>query len=569
MPPVLLGVAAGIGAGVLGASLGASILVGLSVFHQARQAERARRQGRGQRATQTIRASVEPAKWRIGITRCFGMLSQIAWSGRQLQYTLVIGEAPIQSVTRVWVQGRGVDISATHGQSVTLSADQVRGEGGTDTAMEFQFFLSGVSTAPSGSDKRVSTPWDKADGLRWSSDMQMQGLAYAVVYVTQNKDGDWWRSIPEVEFRTTGYMWAPPGGTPAVITNAAQVRRWWEVVRERQPIDSIDATTYAAAVTTCTSAGYEVHGTIDADDDHESTRGALDFAMDGSVVDWNGGLRFLPGVARTKTLDIPMADILDLPIIRPSRDLHERINEVEMRLAQSRIADWQEHSMPPAVDAAAQTRDGGVLVRDYGVVEYITDPEVATRIMARQMLETQGLEVDLRLPYGTDAAPFRYLSLAPGDIVGVALPGLAGKRFRIDGTGPAGEDTLTLTLSEELPARYTAAGATVAAITATVPETATLDAVTGLAMMFEAQKATHEVFAGFTFTFSGGGGAVGKDGGSIPPATLSVTQAEGEETVETDRLVVVSWDKLDDADPALGFDIEFFEDRENVGSGGP
>ena len=466
MPPAILAIAAGVGASLLGASVVGAVLVGLSVFHQLRQQRRAGG-GERQRAIQTVRAAVEPAQWRIGITRSFGMMSQVAWADRRLQFTLVIGEAPIAGVSRIWVQGRGINVTARHGTTIVLTADQALGEGGSDVVMNIVFYLSGVNTAPSGSDRRITAPWATAEGFRWTADMQMQGLAYAVVYVTQDSDNSRWRAIPEIEFRTTGYMWAPPGGTAKVLTNAAEVRRWWEIEREDEPADRIDAITYASAVATCTAAAYEIHGTVAADDDPESTRSAFDLAWDGTVVDWNGLLQFLPGVARTKMLDVPSDDILELPTIRPARELHERLNQVDMRLSQSRSSDWQEHSMPPVIDTAAQERDGGVLVRDYGSVEYLTNPAVATRTGRRQLVESQGMDVELTVPYGTEAAPFRYLSLPPGSIVGVGLPGLTGKRFRLDATGPGGQDTLRLQLSEELATRYTLPGIAVSTVSPT------------------------------------------------------------------------------------------------------
>ena len=554
MPPILIAVAVGVGASLLGASLVGAILVGLSVYNQLRQQERLR-DGLAQRAAQTVRASVESAKWRIGTARHFGMLSQIAWSGRDLQFTLVIGEAPIAGVSRVWVNGRGIDVAAAHGSVINLTADQALGEGGGGRAVRLHFFLNGAAADTTA---MRASPWDSAEGLRWSADMQMRGLAFCVVYVTQDDDGSWWRSIPEVEFRTTGYMWAPPGETAAVITNAAQVRRWWEIERERETPDRIEATSYAAAVTTCTAAGYEIHGTIDAADAPESSRAALDFAWDGTVVEWNGVLRFLPGAARAQLLTIPASDILDLPVVRPARALHERTNRAEMRLLQSRTADWQTHSMPPVEDTVAQERDGGVLVRDYGEVEYVTDPAVATRTANRQMLESDGLRVELRVPYGTEAAPFRYLELAPGSIVGIDVAGLSGKRFRVDSTGPGAEDTLHFQLSEELANRYTKSGLTVAAPPSSTPEPPSATqtgAPTGLAISFSSIFTSGQVVT--NVVVSGGGGTVPEGGGTVPGASASVTR--GTIGVETERELVAKWDDLPDGEPAVGWLIRVVE----------
>ena len=542
MGDVLTGVAAGVVAFVLGASGYGAILFGLSVFFQARQAERARKLrdqlGSAKRAAQTIRASVEPAKWRIGTTRCFGMLCQVAWQNRKIQYTLVIGEAPIAGVSRIWIQGRGIDISGT---SVTLSADQALGDGGSGTAAKIDLYLDGSQRDGSTFATDPFNSSNNAEGLLWTSDMQMRGLAFAVIECTQDKDGSWWRGIPEVEFLTTGYQYE--GET---IRNAAEVRRWWEIEREGEDEDRIDPTSYASAVAVCTAAGYNIDGTIEADDPHEAIRDALDLAWDGTVVDWGGTLRFLPGTARAQSLIIPPADILELPTIQPSRDLHERINHVDMRLFQSSTADWQEHSMPPVIDMDAQARDGGVLVRDYGQVEYITDPAVATRTGGRQMIEVAGTRVSIRVPYGTESAPFRYLELMPGSIVAIDLPGLTGKRWRVDATGPAEDETLNISLSEEAATRYTASGLTVSAVPrATLVDPTDIPVPTGLVITFRSQVRTGQVVEEVEYTpgeFTPGSG--GSDD-EFTPGSGSSTM--GTLTIESDRRIDIVWTEDDEA----------------------
>ena len=134
------------------------------------------------------------------------------------------------------------------------------------------------------------------------------------------------------------------------------------------------------------------------------------------------------------------------------------MNQIEVRLDQSRLADSDEHVLPSVIDTIAQARDGGQLAQDWGLLEYITDPVMAVNLAARAFVEIGGLRVEIIVPYGTDTDPHRYLGLAPGSIVGLNLPGLTGKRFRLDATGPDEEDTLSLSLSEELATRYTAVG---------------------------------------------------------------------------------------------------------------
>ena len=479
MPPVVVGIVAGLTAYGLGASIGASLLIGFSVF-QRRRAQEQQRRGTRQRARQTVRAEVEPANWRIGTTRYFGLLSQIAWTEKQLQMTLVLGEAPLVGVDRVWVNGTGIDIVAGHRSSVYLSSDQIFQDEGMDTALRLDFYLDGTVADIS---NMIDAPFDSAEGLLWETGMRMEGLAFCVVYATQDDAGEWWRGVPQIAFRSTGYTWAPPGETAKVITNAAEVRRWWEMEREREPLSRVDAAAYTSAVAICAAASYEIHGTVSSTDDLDSLREAFDFAWDGTVVDFNGSLRFYPGTARTQILTIPADDLVELPVIHPVRDLHERVNSVDIRLQQSRAIAHAEFSLPTTHDTIAQTRDGGVLAIDLGSIEYVTDPVLAQYFAVRYMEEVRGLTAEVTVPYGTDAHPYLYLGLAPGTILGVDLPGLRDKRFRLDSTGPGEEDTLHFLLTEETDTRYTAVvprGSTPSLPPNPVPPTGTGAGPTGL-----------------------------------------------------------------------------------------
>ena len=452
--------------GFLTSPIAAAILVGVSIYQRRRQRRRSR--GERPRAETTVRSAIEPAQWRLGTTRYFGTLSQIAWSGDKLQMTQLLGEAPLQAINRIWVDGVGLDVAAGHRSFLSLTSDTLFGDGGNDVAMEIDFRLSGGRADTT---RMRAPPWDTADGHLWTLDMETQGLAFVVIYLYQNSSGSWWRGVPSIEVQSTGYRWTPSGEAAVVPRNAAVARRWWVVEREGEPASRLDAVSYAAAVAVCTAADYEINGTVSSIDDPDSVRDAFDLAWDGAVVDFNGGLRFLPGTARTQLFTIPDDDLIDLPTIRPVRDLAERINQVELQLLQSRTADAAEHAMPPIIDTAAQTRDGGQLSTDWGVVEYITDPVVAVNVAARSLVESQGLQVEIRVPYGTDTDADRYLGLAPGSIVGLERPGLTGKRFRVDTTGPGEDETLILGLTEELADRYTRLGPTVPGVT--IPEVTT------------------------------------------------------------------------------------------------
>ena len=440
-----------------GGSVGFALLVAGSVLVQSHlQRRRLRRLQAGlstNRANTTIRAAVEPAKWHFGRTRIFGMLSAIWWHKelRKLRMCIVLGEAPMQRVRRVWVGGVELSAQLTHGRTMTASP-KVTAQNTDFSTVDISFsmtaYLNGQSVAGMGISG--GDDWAGAEGTLWDDDtFQMQGLAFVIIELTQDKDNQWWRGIPEVEFLVDGYL-----VDGERITNAAEVRRWWETEREGEPASRIASTYYSAAVTLCTAEGYEVHGTFESTDDVEQTRAALDFAWDGRVVDWGGSLRFLPGAHRSSTLTIPQDDILELPIIQPAPDLHDRVNQVDMVLYQSEEQNWQRHVLPTYTDTLAQVRDGGVLAVDLGVIEYVSSAGHGAKLQRRRTKELAGKQVQVRVPYGVDGSPFRYLALAPGDTVKCAAPGLENIDYTVVSTEPGGEDTLVLGLQEIVSGRY-------------------------------------------------------------------------------------------------------------------
>ena len=161
------------------------------------------------------------------------------------------------------------------------------------------------------------------------------------------------------------------------------------------------------------------------------------------------------------------------------------------------------------------------------------------------MFEGAGAAVDIVVPFGVDGDPFRYLALAPGTILGVDVPELSGRSFRLDATGPGENDTLVLGLSEILPQRYTAAGG----VTLPPPidpddqlpdppdTEESLMAPTGLAIAFHSIVTQGDVVTQVMFRPG--------DGMTPPSGDVTITGL----AVESNRELVVTWDALADADP--------------------
>lgn len=413
------------------------------------------------RAQSTIRAAVTAAKWRIGRCRFFGVLSWVGYKDKYLSFCILLGEAPMRRVRKVWVGGRELDCDTLDGDGKSQSwhasdAAGHQGDEDPDDALKITVYLSGDAQAidPQADDSYT-------EGMPWDRDsFKMQGLAFAIVRLRNAEalENRWWQGIPEIEWLADGLRATPPGrAAPITIQNAADVRWWWETQREGEPADRIDPTSYAAAREICARYGYQIHGTVEADDDPSSNRAAFDLAWDGGVVDWAGLLRFWPGTTRAPVATIPEAHVIELPTIVPAPELSQRYNVVTAAPEILAEADYSRYSLPPLRDTARVTRDGGELVLDLGGMEYVTQSAQIHRLRSSLLHDLSGARITIRVPYGVEGAPWRYLGLAPGEVVRLDMPaaGLdSGRRWRIVASVPGDEHTISLTLQEEVVGRY-------------------------------------------------------------------------------------------------------------------
>ena len=322
--------------------------------------------------------------------------------------------------------------------------------------------------------------------LRWPGLVTQwaSGTDYEAGDFVSNDETEWRCIVAHTSSATGEPTQTNSGGTnweedtdPRVWTeNAAAVRYWWETERRGRSADLIDEAAFTAAYATCEEevdvaddlpTGYEefrrfgvvkkyaINGVITAGDEVSSVEDQLDAAWAGEVIEAGGKLLFKPGAERPATakLDLSGADIVAPPSVQPWAPLQDRVNAIDIELAQSRAHGWSKLSLPEYVDSDALDRDG---VKRAGSLRlaYVTDPLAAGRLQAvnlRRARESLRLEASV-----TPGDNFERLPLIPTDVVTVTVPehGLTDARMEVERVSIEPDWSVVLSLREVLDDTY-------------------------------------------------------------------------------------------------------------------
>ncbi len=322
--------------------------------------------------------------------------------------------------------------------------------------------------------------------LRWPGLVTQweSGADYEAGDFVSNDDTEWRCTADHTSASGNEPTQTNSGGTnweedtdPRVWTeNAAAVRYWWETERRGRSADLIDEAAFTAAYAACeeevdvtddlpTSHNefrrfgvvkqYTINGVITAGDDVSSVEDQLDAAWAGEVIEAGGKLLFKPGAERPATakLDLSGADIVAPPSVQPWAPLQDRVNAIDIELAQSRAHGWSKLSLPEYVDQDALDRDG---VKRAGSLRlaYVTDPLAAGRLQAvnlRRARESLRLEASV-----TPGDNFERLPLIPTDVVTVTVSehGLTDARMEVERVSIEPDWSVVLSLREVLDDTY-------------------------------------------------------------------------------------------------------------------
>ena len=391
--------------------------------------------------TRTINETISPARWIIGRVRAEGRLVWAHEDEDDLHLAYVLSEGECEEIEEIWADGEKLPVVKTveSGHNVFTVADK---------------FVCHEYFKADGTQGAESFAAATGANLAWSAaSVKGKGLSWVYVKLTQNDYGDdldsrQWNRVPSLEFIMKGIKISNgrnPSGAKRHTDNAAVVRKWW--LTERRGVDwrRINGTYYTAARSRCATmidistltgfdssemqgdlTRYTINGIIHSGDDVTRIEEDMDFAWDGSVVDWDGEFLFRPGGDRSSVHEIVGADIVEEPIYKPGTTLNS--NRYVCDIPQS---EW--HDMLPYTlrvdDSGKQTYDGVVQTLNLGTTEFVTNPAQASNLLrsaARRARASSSIELTL-MP-GED---FEHSTIIPGDKVTLQLPelGIADQDF--------------------------------------------------------------------------------------------------------------------------------------------
>ena len=277
--------------------------------------------------------------------------------------------------------------------------------------------------------------------------MSGEGLSWVYFKLTQNDygrdiDSRRYNNVPTIEFVVKGLKMSAgrdPSGTKSYTENAAIVRKWWLTERRGMDFNRIDKTYYRAAVSRCDTTidisnltnfdssamqtdlvRYTVNTLIHSGDDVTRIEQDMDFAWDGSVVEWDGELLFRPGGDRNSVKSIVGADIVEEPRYRPGTTLNT--NRYLCDLPQSEWHDYLPYNIL-VDDTGRQDYDGSVQTLNLGSTSMVTNPAQAANLLrsaARRARASSSLELVI-MPGDN----FENTAILPGDKVTVNIPEIA------------------------------------------------------------------------------------------------------------------------------------------------
>ena len=241
----------------------------------------------------------------------------------------------------------------------------------------------------------------------WGDEHKLEGISWIHVRLRQPSttifDDKVFRSgVPRIQFVVRGLKIGWPGASaPTWTENAAAIRWWWHTERRGIPSSAIDRDDFDRALAICneesklpippddgdrpdwateadpenllTFRKYTVNGVLSSGDDPPKVEEEFDDAWQGFVVEEGGVLHYLPGAPRAvEPLPILSRDIVDLISFKPAPALSERINAVTLTLNQSRMHEFESHSLREIVDETK--RGSSVPGEDAGIDQGIHLP---------------------------------------------------------------------------------------------------------------------------------------------------------------------------------------------------
>ena len=348
----------------------------------------------------------------------------------------VISEGACEGIQEIWLDGEQLSVSKSTKNNHSVY-----------TAPGFECHEYFKADGSEGSECFAAASAGSPD-LSWnSSEVSAEGLSWVYIKLTQNdygKDYDnrRYNGVPTIEFVIKGIKVSAgrdPSGVKAYTENAAIIRKWWLTERRGIDFNRINKTYYRAAVSRCDTTidisnltgfdssamqtdlvRYTINTLIHSGDDVTHVEQDMDFAWDGSIIEWDGEILFRPGGDRSSVKSIVGEDIIDEPRYRPGTTLNT--NRYLCELPQSEWHDYLPYNIV-VDDTGRQDYDGSIQTLNLGTTAMVTNPAQAANLLrsaARRARASSSIEIII-MPGDN----FENASILPGDKVTVNIPELA------------------------------------------------------------------------------------------------------------------------------------------------
>ena len=348
----------------------------------------------------------------------------------------VISEGACDGIQEIWLDGEKLDVTKTTKNNHSVF-----------TAPGFECHEYFKADGTEGSECFAAADAGNPD-LAWSSSsVSADGLSWVYIKLTQNDygrdyDSRRYSGVPTIEFVVKGIKISAgrdPNGTKSYTENAAIVRKWWLTERRGIDFNRINKTYYRAAVSRCDTTidisnlngfdssamqtdlvRYTINTLIHSGDDVTRVEQDMDFAWDGSIVEWDGEILFRPGGDRSSVKSIVGADIVEEPRYRPGTTLNT--NRYLCNLPQSEWHDYLPYNIV-VDDTGRQDYDGSIQTLNLGTTSMVTNPAQAANLLrsaARRARASSSIEIVI-MPGDN----FENAAILPGDKVTVNIPEIA------------------------------------------------------------------------------------------------------------------------------------------------
>ena len=427
-------------------------------------------------ATSNVSESISSARFVYGECRVGAVVAYAGEKDKDLWLVLALSEGACEEITGLFIGGQRQTIRNDNGVISVIEGDYAGHFIGYS-----ELHATGDTSSAACAALRAAS-----DG-EWTANHRLAGISYVIVKLTQG-EGEPYDGVPEINFIMKGRKFIHPGvanydnlgkaGQTQPVAewtdNAAAIMYDYCISRRGMSVADIDIPSFKEAIPYCdglvsvrrpssdyidwpsTEKRYAANGVLFASDAVQGTMDELNWCMQGATFEFDGRMHCVPGRPVTPTIDIRDTDLIGEQIIsyETTPPINNRVNVVNMSIAQSAQHDFQSYSLPEKVDQTQLTRDGERYEKDIGQRLFVTSPSAADRLQetALQRARHVGI-VTFEMHPGQD---MKWLSLKPKTAFRLThdATGFENEWFEIVSVSLGEDMSLTVTAEETSFAKY-------------------------------------------------------------------------------------------------------------------